>query len=87
MAYLEVNSIGLALDIAGVLVLFKYGLPSKVREGGVQHLLLEGTDNEQALLFTRYQRFARCGLGLLVLGFALQIISNLMKGGFGLVAV
>ncbi len=87
MAYLEVNSIGLALDIAGVLVLFKYGLPSKVREGGVQHLLLEGTDNEQTLLFTLYQRFARCGLGLLVLGFALQIISNLMKGGFGLVAV
>ena len=84
MGYLEINSIGLALDIVGVVLLFMFGLPSKVREGGVGYLVLEGSDEKEDRQFKRYQFSAWCGLGFLVLGFGLQIVSNLMQGGFGL---
>ena len=79
MEYLLLNSLGLALDIIGVSLLFWFGLPSKVRKGGVSFLALEEPNAEEVKQFKRYQLGAHIGLGLLIFGFALQIISNLMQ--------
>ncbi len=40
-----ISSLGLVSDIIGILILFKYGLPSKIREHG--GTLLVGETDEQ----------------------------------------
>ena len=77
-----INSIGLLLDIAGVGLLSKYGLPSDVGprpdDGG--SFKLSGPSDEdrrrRGARWSRYRIGSRSGLGLLVFGFALQIASN-----------
>ena len=76
-----VSSIGLAFDIVGVVILFKYGLPAEVRKTG-GFILGWGTDepNEKAEREYRfYKRMSRIGLGSLILGFGLQIVSNFLS--------
>ena len=75
-----VSSTGLILDIAGVALLFKYGLPADVREtGGTVILWGGGKSNEEARTEHRhYKRMSRIGLGCLVVGFLLQLISNFL---------
>jgi len=75
-AYL--NSLGLILDIIGVVLLFKYGLPEEVSRKGTGALLLEGNDPSEIAKAKSYDRTAQTALALLVTGFALQIISNHM---------
>ncbi|MYN65759.1 MAG: hypothetical protein F4X11_12120 [Acidobacteria bacterium] len=76
-----INSIGLALDIAGVVLLFRFGLPSDVvhPDRGDRLLLGGPTPEERQHRETRWNRhrfWSRLGLGLLVVGFALQAVSN-----------
>lgn len=73
-----VNSIGLALDIVGVVLLFRFGLPSEVEKDGGGFLMLEGPAEEDVKKYERYRRIARSALFCLVLGFALQIVSNFL---------
>ena len=73
-----VNSAGLLLDVVGVLLLFKFGLPEDVRRKGEGYLLLEETDEAEIAKGRRYDFWARVALGLVVLGFVLQLISNFM---------
>ena len=74
------NTVGLILDIAGVVLLFFFGLPSDVSgpSGGTLILWPMGTDGDahEARKYKRYHRTARLGLGLLIVGFALQAVSN-----------
>ena len=73
-----VNSIGLACDIVGVILLFFCGLPSKVNRGG--HTLVSalslGKTPEGVKRWKRFERLSWLALVLLVLGFVLQIVSN-----------
>ena len=77
-----VNSVGLALDILGVILLFCYGLPPDVHPGrGGTTIRWGGGDTpaeieEKTKRYKRYKRNSWVALGLLVLGFTLQIISN-----------
>ena len=77
-----VNSVGLALDILGVIFLFRYGLPPDVHLGRAgTNVLYGGGDTpaeieEKTKRYKRYKRNSWVALGLLVLGFTLQIISN-----------
>ena len=85
-----VNSAGLIFDIVGVLLLFKYGLPSDVgpepSEPGPSEfasLLVEVDYDEEAhrrreRRWSRYRTRSRLGLGLLATGFGLQLASNVM---------
>ena len=68
-----VNSAGLVLDIGGVVILFCYGLPAEIRK---EHLLSVGENEKQVRKWNHYKRISRLGLGLLVLGFSLQLVSN-----------
>ncbi|MDE0624997.1 MAG: hypothetical protein OXH99_01230 [Bryobacterales bacterium] len=72
-----VNSIGLGLDIAGVVLLFFFGLPAEVSRSGALYLSW-GANEEEARKGRRYERISRFALVLLVVGFALQIASNWM---------
>ena len=70
-----INSIGLLLDVFGVILLFCYGLPPDVDRRRRQFLTW-GKDEEQARKGKRFDRTSRLTLGLLIFGFTLQIISN-----------
>ena len=76
-----INSLGLALDIIGVILLFIFGLPSRfVTDGPPRELLSFGVDTDGVeqwkKKWKRYDRWSRFGLVLLVVGFVLQIVSN-----------
>ena len=70
------NSIGLALDIAGVVLLFKFGLPESIDRRGHSHLILPQIDEEEKAKGKRYDRWARVGLLLLILGFSFQLLGS-----------
>ena len=74
-----VNSIGLSLDILGVVLLFFFGLPARVRETGGTTIRWGGgkSDEEAWKEYRRYRCFGRTGLALLVCGFTLQLLSNI----------
>lgn len=70
-----INSIGLGFDIIGVLILFKYGLPSKIHTP--PKLLLEsGLTAEEIKENKKIWCWAYSGLFSLILGFIFQLISN-----------
>lgn len=73
-----VNSVGLVMDVVGVLLLFKFGLPEDVRRNGEGYLILEETDQSEIAKAKRYDFWARIALGLVVLGFVAQLISNFL---------
>ena len=63
------NTIGLTLDIIGVGLLFRFGLP----EAFMAKIKLRPADENQ---WNRYFYLSRIALILVILGFALQIVSN-----------
>ena len=76
-----VSSVGLFLDIVGVVLLFKYGLPADVREKGGTIISFGGgkRDEEAKREHRQYKRFSRIGLGFLIVGFVLQLVSNFLS--------
>lgn len=71
-----VNSLGLALDIVGALLLIKYGIPPKIDREGHQHLILERVDNSEIAKAKIYDRWSTFAILLIVAGFFLQLLSN-----------
>jgi len=71
-----VNSVGLVLDITGVVLLFKFGLPAEISRTGAIHIITEQHDEDEVRKARKYDRLGRFGLGLLVAGFTLQLASN-----------
>jgi hypothetical protein len=69
---------GLLLDIFGVLLLWKFGLPPSIRRGGPIYLTAEQSDPEEAAQAEKYDRYGKCGIGLLVLGFMLQLVGTVL---------
>lgn len=63
--------IGLALDIFGVVMLFLYGLPSRMPSADA---FTWGAPSEAEGKRFKWKSYA--GLGLLVVGFALQIVGT-----------
>ena len=80
-----INSGGILLDIIGVILLFIYGLPSRVAGPpfyGAEAKVLkgdvyasEGFKTGKAA-YDRNRRIAFVGLALMIVGFGLQIYSN-----------
>ena len=68
-------SLGLILDIFGVVILFIYGLPSKFHEP--PKLLLEQDLNKKEIFENvKIQYWARIGLTLLIIGFLFQLVGQ-----------
>jgi hypothetical protein len=74
-----VNSIGLILDIAGVVLVWRYGLPESVSREGAQYIITEQTDERERMKAARFDLLSKIGLGLIIGGFALQLASNFIK--------
>ena len=72
-----VNTLGLGLDIAGVILLFRFGLPPDVRRNGANYFTW-GADEAEAGKAKQYDKTSWSALGLIVLGFLLQIVSTWM---------
>src|SRR5262245_13268955 len=70
------NSVGLVLALAGVLLLFRYAMPYQVRTGGQQALGLETLDQDQIRLERRYDVLGWVGVICIVAGTVCQIIAN-----------
>jgi hypothetical protein len=74
----RLNILGLLLALAGILLLFRYGMPYETRTGGQSALLLEGQDQNQIALEQHYVRWGWVGLVCIVAGTVCQIIANLV---------
>jgi hypothetical protein len=73
------NIAGLLLALAGVLLLFRYGMPYQVRTGGREVRWQTGQANQdQIKLERRYDRLGWFGLVCIVAGTLCQIIANLV---------
>jgi hypothetical protein len=80
MLYLVLNSAGLLLDIIGVVLLFKFGLPEDISRTGTGFLITH-QDEDEVKRAKLYDRLGMLGLALLIAGFALQLASNLLQLG------
>ena len=70
--------VGLLMTLFGVILLFRYGMPYRVRTGGESRLLLEGIDHNAIKAERLYKIFGWCGLILIILGTGAQIFGVLM---------
>ncbi len=70
------DTVGLALNLAGAVIIFFFGLPPRVRETGARYLLLEGEDKKEIEKGKRYRMISRFGLILLAIGFLLQLLGK-----------
>ena len=70
------STIGLTLDIIGVVMLFRHGLLENVSRKGHSRILLEATVQHEIDKARECDRLARMALALIVIGFTIQILGN-----------
>lgn len=70
------NSIGLFLDIIGVIILWRFGLPETINRKGYSYMVREEIDEEQIKRVKKYDKYSFVGLCILITGFVFQIVSN-----------
>lgn len=74
MAGQLISSLGLILDIIGALLIWKFGLPPSVSRGGIVTIRRVDTNTQEADKAKLYDKRSHLGVGLLSLGFLLQLI-------------
>lgn len=80
----EISAFGLCLDIIGVLLLWRFGLPPDVRRSGHSYLVLEGEDENEKKKAKLYDKISHAAILLIVIGFALQAVGALLpSSAFG----
>jgi len=75
---LHMSSAGLVLDIIGVWLLWRFGLPAEVSRRGATYLVTTQVNQDEIAKAKRYERWSWIALGTLTLGFLMQIIGNYM---------
>jgi len=76
-----VNNIGLVLDIAGVVMIWRYGLPEPLSREGKVYIIAEQSDEVEREKAARYDLLSKIGLVLVIGGFVLQLLSNFATSG------
>jgi hypothetical protein len=74
-----INSLGLVLDIVGVVMIWRYGLPEPLSRKGAIHIIAEQSDQAEKAKAARYHLLSKTGLGLVLVGFLLQFLSNFVN--------
>lgn len=72
-----INVIGLTFDIIGVLMLFKYGLPSDINKNGHISIITTQVDNDEIHKYKKYKRLSYIALSSIIIGFILQALSTI----------
>jgi len=70
------NIIGLVSNLFGVVLLFRYGMPYRVRRGGASYFRREQDDEDEKRAEARYDAFGWVGIALIVLGTGFQVAAN-----------
>lgn len=70
------NTFGLILTLGGVIALFRFGMPYRVRTNGASFLLLEEEDVATKKVEHRYDVYGWIGLVAIVIGTAIQVAAN-----------
>jgi hypothetical protein len=73
------GSAGLVLSLIGVLLLFRYGMPYRVRTGGLPLRVTISSDPRAAALERRYTIVGWLGLFLVVIGTICQIVGTFLS--------
>lgn len=73
-----VNACGLILDIIGVLLLWKFGIPETLSRSGHSFVFFAGISKDEVIKASRYNKYAKVALTLIIGGFALQFISDFL---------
>jgi uncharacterized membrane protein len=74
----SLNVIGLLMNLLGVILLFRYGMPFRVRTDGSQVRWLTGVKNQKIVRVERVHAvLGWIGLTLIVLGTACQVWATL----------
>jgi len=71
------NLIAYTSQFIGTGIIFKFGVPTVTDTGGKMSLLLEQEDEEEKKKIKNYKYLGMFGLGLIAVGFFLQIIGEL----------
>ena len=74
-----INSLGLVLDIVGVVMIWRYGLPEPLSRKGAIYIIAEQSDQAEKAKAARYDLLSKTGLGLVLVGFLLQFLSNFVN--------
>jgi hypothetical protein len=72
------STAGLVLSLIGVLLLFRYGMPFRVRTGGYPTRVTLSNDPRAAAFERRYTIVGWLGLFLVVLGTICQIVGTFL---------
>ena len=72
------NIVGLVLNLAGILILFRWGMPFRVESHGEVTLATGAVDPRGLALDKIFVRCGWVGLILLIIGVILQIIAQLL---------
>jgi hypothetical protein len=66
------------MNLAGVILLFRYGMPYRVRTGGATYYVAEDMDKREIATEWWFDLWGKLGLFLIVAGTAAQIVSALL---------
>ena len=70
------NTIGLFLDLIGVILIFIYSISPMLDENGTTYMVGEQNNNIEKKKVKTYKCLSRIGLILILIGFMFQLISN-----------
>jgi hypothetical protein len=69
---------GMLINLAGVLVLFRWGMPFRVPNGGSNALLISGPTLSGIAVDQVYETLGWIGLSMTIIGTGLQIAATLL---------
>jgi len=72
------TSVGLAMDLAGAFLLWRFGLPEALRRDGAISLICEQRDEAEVVKARLYDRWATAALFLISTGFGLQLLATFL---------
>ena len=72
------TSVGLAMDLAGALLLWRFGLPEALRRDGAISLICEQRDGAEVVKGRLYDSWSTGALFLISTGFGLQLLATFL---------
>lgn len=70
-----INILGLTFDILGVILLFKFGLPSDLNKHGYIFKVMEQENDDEKIKWRKYKNLSNLALVIIIVGFSLQIFA------------